>query len=81
MREIKRTKPTACRWETTLTIFNENKNYEVSFLFDEEGVEDHTIAYWIDDVQITDERVVPDEVTNYVMGLEYNDLMKGLGIK
>jgi hypothetical protein len=81
MREIKRTKPTACRWETTLTIFNENKNYEVSFLFDEEGVEDHTISYWVDDIQVTDERVVPDEITNYVMGLGYNDLMKGLDKK
>lgn len=81
MKELKRTKPTACRWETSLTIFSGGKTYEVGFLFDEEGVEDHTISYWVDDTQITDERVVPDEITNYVMGLEYNDLMKGLGKK
>jgi hypothetical protein len=79
MKEIKRTQPTACRWEMSLTIFSESKTYEVGFLFDEEGVEDHTITYWVDDVQITDERVVPDEITDYVMSLSYDELTKKKG--
>jgi hypothetical protein len=63
----------------SLTIFSESKTYEVGFLFDEEGVEDHTITYWVDDVQITDERVVPDEITDYVMSLSYDELTKKKG--
>lgn len=67
--------PVACRWEAYLEVEHEGVLFEVVFLFDAEGVEDHTIQYSIDNEEI-DEKDVPEAVSNYVETLSYEDLSK-----
>lgn len=73
--EIKREKPVACRWEMTMEMFVNGQNLKVGFLFDEEGVEDHTITWWKHDKQIMNEDIIPEMAFNYVRGLSYQELI------
>jgi hypothetical protein len=67
--------PVACRWEAYIEVEHEGVIFEVVFLFDAEGVEDHTIQYLINGEEINLDKC-PEAVSNYVETLSYEDLFK-----
>lgn len=65
--------PSPCRWEQFVEVEHNEVLFQVYFLFDIEGVEDHTIIYRINDEDV-DEKNVPDEVTSFVEDFTYQGL-------
>lgn len=49
---LSRQAPEPCRWSHFITVRVDDKEYEVQFLVDDEGVEENNINIWLDGDQV-----------------------------
>ena len=65
--------PVACRWDGHMEVDYEGDTYAAEFLFDVEGVETHTVVYYVNGEEL-DEKEVPTAVSDYIESLSYRDM-------